>query len=294
MSGLLLVELDEVGADVLGLAHEHADRKHRVGHRQGLLRPARALRQHEAGEVGACLGRCRDVLLPGQAADLHERPPEEVRERRSRIGRAHERRAGEEGVRTGELGRRRVSTVLYAALRDHDPVALRVGDEVELGTAVDLERGEVARVQADHLGAERFRPTELLLVVGLYEGLQAELLGGCHELRHRRVVQFTEQKQCGVGPIRAGLVEGRSIKEEPLREEREVGCGTGGPEVFPGSGEAPVDQDRDGCGAGLLEGPSERSRLRVRTEVAGRRRAPLHLGDRAQARGAQGVGESPH
>ena len=57
-----------------------------------------------------------------------------------------------------------------------EAVARRVGDQGELGAAVDLEGAEVACVDADDPGAERDRTRELLGVVRLDEEVEAELV----------------------------------------------------------------------------------------------------------------------
>ena len=80
----LRVELLEVGADVLGLADEDADREHRVRDRKRRVGSTRALGEDEARKVGARLGRDRDVLLARQAANLDERPAQKLGELRGR------------------------------------------------------------------------------------------------------------------------------------------------------------------------------------------------------------------
>src|SRR5207249_191433 len=76
---LAVVELDEVGPGLRGLADEDRDRERRVRHRQDLSGSprARAL-EDEATEVGARIDRHRDVFLAGEAADLDERPREDL------------------------------------------------------------------------------------------------------------------------------------------------------------------------------------------------------------------------
>ena len=129
---LLRVELGEIGAGLLGLADEDADGEHRLGHGKRRGGATGALREDEAREVGARLGGDGDVLLARQAADLHIRPPQQVGQRRGRVRRAHERRADQHGVGTGELGGGSVGAVEDAALGDDDPVARSGGDEPEL------------------------------------------------------------------------------------------------------------------------------------------------------------------
>ena len=56
------------------------------------------------------------------------------------IGGAHQRRADEDRVGAGELGRGALRARLDAALGDHDAVGRDAGDELELRLAVDRER----------------------------------------------------------------------------------------------------------------------------------------------------------
>ena len=86
---LALVELDEVGAPLVPASPtKTATESTVVGDGEHASARARALRREdEAGEVGARLGRDGDVLLARQAADLHERPREQLA-RASRPGRA--------------------------------------------------------------------------------------------------------------------------------------------------------------------------------------------------------------
>ena len=148
---LALVELDEVRAALLRLADEDGDAQHRVGHREHGGRPARrSLGEDEAAEVGARLDRGVDVLLPRQPADLDERPREQLAQLRAGLGGAHQRRADEDGVCAGELGRGRLRARVDRALRDDDAVARRLRHELELRGAVDAEGAEIAGVDADH------------------------------------------------------------------------------------------------------------------------------------------------
>src|SRR5205814_7742388 len=68
----------------------------------------------------------------------------------------------------------------------------------------------------------------------------------------------------------------------------------GGLKVFERAAEALVDEDRDRRGAGVRELRRKARRVCIRPEVAGRRRAALDLGDRAEARGCERVAEAAH
>jgi hypothetical protein len=91
--------------------------------------------------------------LAGQAADLHERPAQEVGELGGRVRGSHQRGSDEDGVGACKLGCGGVGAVLDATLRDDHSIAWGARDKVQLGAPVDLEGGEVARVQADDFGA---------------------------------------------------------------------------------------------------------------------------------------------
>ena len=179
-AGLPLVQLDEIGFGRLRVADEDGDAQPVVRDIQHRVGPAwAALGEDEAEQVGAGLGGGVDVLLPCQAADLHERTGQELDELRGRIAGLHQRRADEDRVGAGELGRSSLSARMHATLGYDDGVAIRdARNEAELRLAVDLEGREVAGVDPDHLGLQRERPVELRGVVGLDEELEACSGGG--------------------------------------------------------------------------------------------------------------------
>ena len=135
-----------------------------------------------------------DAGRVGDAADLHERPARDVGRivgratgrderpgRRGRVRRAHERLADERGVEPEGAPARDGRRVAHARLGDDEAV---VGDERAQAVGplgIDLERAQVAVVEADEPGIGRERRLELALVVGLDQRLQPEL-----EARARR------------------------------------------------------------------------------------------------------------
>ncbi len=76
----------------------------------------------------------------------------------------------------GQLGRGGLRARLDRALGDQHPIARRTGDQLELAAAVEIERREVARVDADHRRVECDGTRELVGVVRLDERVQAERL----------------------------------------------------------------------------------------------------------------------
>ena len=87
---------------------------------------------------------------------------------------------------------------------DHGLVVAQSGDQLELCFAVDLERRQVAGVDADDLGLESDRPLQLVRVVSLHERLDTELACVGDQGGGARVVDVAQQDECGV---RAGELE---------------------------------------------------------------------------------------
>ena len=128
----------------------------------------------------------------------------------------------------------------------------------------------------------------------LDERLEPELGGGVEQPPRRRVVEVAQQQQRRVG---ARVARGAQVllgREEPLREQRQRRRRARRTQVVPRAAEALVDEDRDRGRAGALVRGGERCRIGVGTQVAGRRRAALHLGDRGQPGPAQRVREASH
>ena len=197
------VHLVEGGVAGAGLADPHGDGEGRLRDGENsLCRPRALRREHEAEQIGACLGGDRDVLLARQSAHLDQRARQQLAQLGGRVRRPHQRRPDEDRVRTGELGCGALRTRLDPRLRDHDPVVGHRRDELELRVTVDRERRQVARVDADHWRFERDRPRELCGVVGLDERVQAQARGVGQEACSTFVVQVSEDQQRS---IRAGL-----------------------------------------------------------------------------------------
>ena len=108
------------------------------------------------------------------------------------------------------------------------------------------------------------------------------------------VVEVAQQEQHRVGARllrRAQVLVGR---EEALGEERRRRRGAGGAEVVPGAAEALVDEHGDRSRAGAGVGGGDHGRVGIGTQVAGRGRAALDLGDRAEAGPGERVVEASH
>ena len=294
MAVLRLVELDEICGGGFDLADQDGDREHRLRDGQRGRGSPRALGKNEASEVRSGFGRHRNVLRARQPADLDQRPGQELKELRARVGRPHERRPDQDGIRPSELGSGALGARGDAALGHDHAVPWRAGDQLELTCSVDLERREVAGVHAEDLGVERDRTLELLCVVRLDQDVEAQIVGRGEEESRLTVVQVTQEQERRVGARFLGLDQVVTVPEEPLGEKWDGARGPCRPQVVPRSAEALVDQDRDRCRPGRLVGEGEKPGIGVRAQVAGRRGAPLDLGNRSEARGRERIPEPSH
>ena len=292
---VLRIQLHEVGARVDRRADEHGDRQDTLGNGQDAVGASRArVHEHEAAEIGSGVGRDRHVLLACEAADLDERPRDQLAKPGGRIGRLHQRRSHEDGVRACQLGFGTLSARVDRALRDHDAVAGGVRDERQLRLAIDEEGGEVAGVDADRVCAECGGAVELRLVVRLDERVEADPLCVDHERRSPPVVEVAQDQKRRIGSGLLQLVELGLVREEPLRQEGQARGGARRPQVGDRTGEPLVDEDRDRRRTGALERSGELGGVGVEPEIASRGRATLHLGDRPQPGASERVAKPSH
>ena len=223
----------------------------------------------EADGVGAGPDRGQHAVRIGDAADLHERSPrhlgrigrrpaggDEGTGGRGRVGRAHERLADErrvepEGAPAGDDRR-----VADARLGDDDAVVGHQRAQAVGPGRVDVERAQVAVVQADEPGAGRERCLELALVMGLDEWLQPELDGTLDEGapgRRGRAGRRAAGRASAPAARRTGSC--RCVDDELLGQDRDGHAGADAAQVVDRATE-PVRfaQDRDRRGAAGLVG----------------------------------------
>ena len=234
---LARVELDEIGAVVAGVADADGDREHRLGDGQHALGAARApLREHEPGQVGPGLGCRGDVLGARQPAHLDERAREELGELRRGIRGAHERRADEDRVRAGQLGGGALRARLDPALGDHDAIRGRSRRRARAAPARSIEKVARSRALIPITGASRpYGARELVRVVRLDEGVEAEVARGVEQAPRRLVVEVAQDEERGVGSGLARRPQVVLCREEPLREQRQPRGGARCAQVVPGA-----------------------------------------------------------
>jgi hypothetical protein len=258
--------------------------------------------------IGAGPDRGEDAVGVGHAADLHERPVggvcrigrlatglDERGDRGPRVARPDERLADERGVEAHgpPAGDRR--GVANTGLRDDDPV---VGHEVaqpDRPLRVDVERPQVAVVEADQPRVRRERPLQLALVVGLDERLEADLQGTIDEGRELALRVQDREQQDEVGAGRAEVRQLDRLDDELLGEDRDAHRRPDRPQVVDGSTE-PVrlaeNADR-GRAAGLVRSGAGHDVVVGGGDLAGRRRAALDLGNDVESGRGEPVEDRP-
>ena len=243
--------------------------------------------EDEADQVGAGLDRGVDVLLPGQAAHLDERPRQQLGELRAWIVGAHQRRPDQDGVRARELGCGGLAREPRSRSRRSAPG--RVGacaTQLELGAPVDAERRQVARVDPDHRGAElpsraRARPRRAPRRACRARATRRarSSAAAAASSRSRRI------RSTASAPASASRHRARRGREEALGEQRQARRGARAARRSSDEPAEPlVDEHRHrACTRAARTRVRRRATSAVRAQVAGRRRAPFELGDRAEA-----------
>ena len=112
-------------------------------------------------------------------------------------------------------------------------------EQLDLASAIDLERGEVAGVDADDRRAEVERALQLGAGVHLDERLHLEILRGLDEVGREGVLDEREQDEDGVGAVHPRLGDLPDVDEEVLAQDRQVDDRAHGGEVGVGAAEVP-------------------------------------------------------
>ena len=175
--------------------------------------------------------------------------------------------------------------------------AITIGPSAHLrparaGRAVDREVGEVAGVDTDHGRFQFGGPRELLRVVRFDERVEAKRARPHGAVRSRPGRQVAQQDSTASAPASRACSKSAGDEKKPLASSGSR-VTAARREVVPGAAEPLVDEHRHGACSRRVVGASDLRDVAVRAEVARRRRAPLELGDRAEARRGERVLE-PH
>ena len=278
-----VVELDQVGLGVLSARPRRRRPKRRLRGVEELVRAGRGLSaEDEADEVGTRLDGCVDILPARQAADLDERPREQLAQLGSRIGCAHQGRADEHGVRAGQLGRSRLGAGSDRALGDHDAVARRPRDQLELA-AVDRERGEIARVDADRGRRPSATARASSASRGSRRACRGQIAAAFMSVRRLLVVEVAQEQEHSIGARLSRLSRSSGVAKKPFASSGSAVARARRPEIVQ------VPAKRSSTSTDMARAPrpfvraGELRPVGEGADVAGRRRAPLELGDRAEA-----------
>ena len=207
-------------------------------------------------------------------------------ELRGGVGRLHQRRADEDRVRAGELGRGALGAARDAALGDDDAILRRSRDELELPRAVDLERREVAGVDPDRVGSERDGARELRRRRAPRRRRRARARAA-QAIRRAAVSSSRSRSRSRIASAPASVAVRRSssVEKNPFaRSGRLVAA-----RAARRSSQLPPKRSAStrietAAAPGPLVGGGDGRGIGVRPQVAGRRRAPLDLGDRREPR----------
>ena len=238
-----------------------------------LERSRRSGDQVQPDRVGAGPHRGLDAGPVGDAADLHERDPVEVRgvgghpagaDERPRlglgVGGAHERLADQRRVEAEGAPATDRRDVPHARFRDHQAILGHRRPEARRTFRIDGQRAQVAVVDPDQASRRRERGVQLPLVMRLDERFEAEVEGARHEPAELRAAMQDREQQHDVGTGRPEQVELARLDDELLRQHRHRHGGADRREIGDGATE-PVgfaqDGDRDRAAALVRARPSD-------------------------------------
>ena len=162
---------------------------------------------------------------------------------------------------------------------DHGLGRNPAGQGRENGT-VDVERLEVADVDADDRGLRRDGPFDFLFGVRFHQHVHAELVAECAEVGKLGVGQRRDDQQDQVRAVGTGFPDLVLVHREVLAQQRHVDGGADGVEVREGPAEAALfgeDADDGGAAVGVL--PGERRGIGDGGEITLGGAAALDFGD---------------
>ena len=175
----------------------------------------------------------------------------------------------------------------YAGFRHLDDVIGQIGREFVVFVHVHLEVLQVARVDADHLGAGTACAFDLLAGVRFDQHGHAQLVRQIQQVFELGVVQCGDDEQHQIGTVGAGFVDLVVGNDEVLAQHRNMHGGANLVEIIEAAEEfATFSEHGNGACAALLVLAGQRGRVRDVGEVALGRGRALDFGDHRDAIGA--------
>ena len=173
---------------------------------------------------------------------------------------------------------------LDAALADQQAALADHRRQAAGGLQVDLERAQVAVVDAEDAGGRVEGDFDLGFVVDFDQGLEAAGVGRVEQAPVVVATQGRHDEEDGIGAGHHGFVDLGLVHDEVLAQHRDVHrLADAGHEVEVAVEEAFVGQHRDRAGPGGRIAHRLRDRVDARRDHPGRGRGPLDLGDQAQS-----------
>ena len=175
----------------------------------------------------------------------------------------------------------------YAGFRHLDDVIGQIGREFVVFVHVHLEVLQVARVDADHLGAGLACAFDLLAGVRFDQHGHAQLVRQIQQVFELSVVQCGDDEQHQIGTVGAGFVDLVVGNDEVLAQHRNMHGGANLVEIIEATEEsAAFGEHGNGACTAPLVFAGQRGRVRDVGEVALGRGRALDFGDHRDAIGA--------
>src|SRR5215218_3596442 len=221
-------------------------------------------------------------IVTGSAVEL--RPTGEVDAGGLDVGRAHQGLADQDGVDADALELVELVARGVARLGDDGLARGHVGEQLVGPLDVDREIGQVAVVEAEHVGLDVQGDLQLALVVDLDQRVEIEVAGLAQQVIEVVGVERRDDQQDRVGAHGRGLVELVGVDDEVLAQDRQLGRRERLAQVVERAAEVErLGQDRQRGRAAALVGLDDLGDRRALADHAGRRRAALVLGDQRHA-----------
>lgn len=208
---------------------------------------------------------------------------EQMEESDGGIRREHEMFADEERVETRFAEADEIIISAETGFADGDAIVGNVRNEIERGLRRDLERFEVAIVDAEDASAGGEGTVELGAGVNLDERLHAKFAAEGEKVAELRVGERDNHEEETVGFIGTGFPNLPGIKNEILAEGGEGDLGAGIAKIFEGATkEFGFGEDGESGGSGGFESGGESGGIEGIADDAARGRGGLELGDDVQ------------
>src|SRR5258708_4430698 len=232
-----------------------------------------------------CTRTATRLLLPGRGA-------EELDERGSRIGSEHQVLTDEKRIETGFLELLQVVVGAEAGFADGDAIFWDASDQFERSLDADVERLQVAVVDADDAAANGESAAEFLGRVNFHERLHSKFAAEGDEVAKLRVAQHSGHEQEAVRIVRASFPDLPGIEDKILAEYGKIHGFSGVAEIFQRAAKKfRFGEDGERHGARGFECGGQPGRIELLAQNALGRGSGLELGEDVESNARKRSGE---